>query len=937
MPDLPTGTVTFLFTDVEGSTRLLERQPAAYRDAVRQHHDLLREAVEAHGGAVFETVGDAVYAAFAQAPDAVAAALAGQLAMRAGPWAGGVAPQVRMGLHSGGVDLQGAHYFGVPLYRGARLTAAAHGGQVVLSLATAELMRDALPAGASLHDLGEQRLRDLQRPERVFQLLHPDLAADFPPLRSLDTLPNNLPLQLTSFVGREREVAEVAGRLAGGARLVALVGVGGTGKTRLALQAAAQALDSFVDGVWLIELAPLSDPALVPQAVAAVLGVREDPGRALLATLSDALRPKRLLLVLDNCEHLIEACAGLADALLRACPRLQLLATSREALGIAGETPYQVPSLALPPVPDGAGPARGRAASGGDAEPPVEALTQYEAVKLFIERAATVRPDFAVTRQNAPAIAQLCYRLDGIPLALELAAARLKVLPVEQLLGRLEDRFRLLTGGSRTALPRQQTLQATVAWSYELLSGEERTLFNRLSAFAGGWTLEAAEAVGAGEGIEAWAVLDLLARLVDKSLVVMEEAAGGTARYRLLETLRQFGRERLAESGESAAVRDRHLAWALALGERAAPELRGPRLDEWLDRLEGEIDNVRAALYWAADGGSVEQGLRLASALEQFWFLRAHVSEVLELLTALLSRPPATRTGARAAALMTAARCRNQLGEPEAEQRQAEAAEGLAIAREVGDAHTEALALFWLSANLRRSDPELATSRLEQALAAFRTLGDRWWTAVALYGIGNVLVYAPDGQAQARTRYEESLALWRETGDPWGISRALSRLGFVAREAGEAAAARPLFEESLALCRQIGDRHGIGWTLMNLGDVAADLGEHALARRHYAESLATWLDYGYRVGVAGLLRRLADLAAAQSQPERVMRLAGAAARERELRGGPYSTADQARHEAALAVARQALGEAAATREWEAGRAMALDEAIALALEETSDH
>jgi predicted ATPase len=386
-----------------------------------------------------------------------------------------------MGLHLGEVERQGGHYFGAPLYRCARLTATAHGGQVVLSAAAAELVRGALPEAASLRDLGEHRLRDLAGPERVFQLGHPDLPADFPALRALDVVPHNLPLQLTSFVGRERELAELAHLLAAH-RLVTATGPGGTGKTRLALQAAAEALPDAPDGVWLVELAALADPALVPQAVAVAVGVREEPGRALVATLSDALRPKRLLLVLDNCEHLLEACARLADVLLRACPHLTILATSREALGLAGEAPYRVPSLSLPDASPG---------------PPAGALSRSEAVRLFAERAAVVRPGFAVTEDNASAVAAVCARLDGIPLALELAAARVRVLPVEQLLGRLEDRFRLLTGGSRTALERHQTLRAAVDWSYGLLTEPERRLFDRLAVFAGGFSLEAAESVGA--------------------------------------------------------------------------------------------------------------------------------------------------------------------------------------------------------------------------------------------------------------------------------------------------------------------------------------------------------------------------------------------------------------------------------------------------------
>jgi predicted ATPase/class 3 adenylate cyclase len=579
---LPAGTVTFLFTDLEGSTRLLEAHPHAYQDAVARHHALLRGAVEAHGGAVFETVGDAVYAAFARPTDAVAAALAGQVALHREAWGAVGELRVRMGLHTGEVERQGAHYFGAPLYRGARLTATAHGGQVVLSEATAALVREALPPGAGLRDLGAHRLKDLQQPERVAQLTHPALPAAFPPLRSLDARPHNLPLQLTSFVGRERELGEVARRL-GAVRLLTLTGAGGVGKTRLALQTAAGLVEAHPDGVWLVELAPLADPALVPQAVAAAVGVREEPGRPLVATLADALRPKHLLLLLDNCEHLLDAAAALAAALLRACPGVRVLATSREALGLAGEAPYRVPSLALP-------------APGST--PPVAAPARPEAVTLFVERAAVAQPAFAVTDRTAPAVVEVCRRLDGIPLAIELAAARVRVLPVEQLLARLDDRFRLLTGGGRTVPPRQRTLRATVEWSHALLSEAERALFARLAVFAGGFSLEAAEAVGAGDGVPTDEVLDRLSRLVDQSLVVADEAADGTARFRLLETLRQYAGERLAASGEAAAARDRHAAFYLALAEASRPPAAEHHDGAWLARLEREHDNLRAALAW---------------------------------------------------------------------------------------------------------------------------------------------------------------------------------------------------------------------------------------------------------------------------------------------------------------------------------------------------
>ena len=611
MPDLPSGTITFLFTDIEGSTQLWEQHPEAMKVTLAQHDTILRDAIEGKGGYVFKTVGDAFCAAFSTPPEALATALSAQQALQAEEWGETGPLRVRMALHTGVAEERENDYFGQPLNRVARLLSTGYGMQILLSLATAELVRDALPKGASLRELGFHRLKDLQRPEQVYQLLHSDLTSEFPPLKSLDTLRHNLPVQLTSFIGREREIEEVK-KLLSSSRLVTLTGSGGCGKTRLSLQAAAELIEEYPEGLWLVELASLTDPGLVPQTLASVLGMREVPGRPLLETLSDYLKARNLLLVLDNCEHLVEACAELASSLLGACPNLKILATSREGLGVAGETTWNVPSLSMPE------PQR---------LPPMESLSQYEAVRLFIERAESVQPGFEVTDQNAPAVAQICHRLDGIPLAIELAAARVRVLSVEQINARLEDRFRLLTGGSRIAMPRQRTLRGAVEWSYELLSEPEHLLFNRLSVFTGGFILEAVETVCAGEGVGADEVLDLLSLLVDKSLVMVGEGVEGEVRYRLLETLRQYGRERLAAIGEADETLRRHAAFFFALAEEAGQVQSqtialGPQEAAWLDRLEQEHDNLRAALGWCVESGEAETGLRLG---EGIFFSGGHV------------------------------------------------------------------------------------------------------------------------------------------------------------------------------------------------------------------------------------------------------------------------------------------------------------------------
>ena len=615
--DLPSGTVTFLFTDIEGSTRLWETYPGVMKAALARHDALLRTLIEANNGRVIKTTGDGLHAAFASAADGVGAVVATQRALLAEAWPEPVSLRVRMGLHTGEAELRDGDYFGPALNRAARLMAVGAGGQILVSQATAGLLQDRLPAGVSLADLGEHRLKDLVHPEHVFQVVAPDLPNEFPPLKSLTTLPHNLPVQLTSFIGRDKEIAGVR-RLLGGTRLLTLTGPGGAGKTRLSLQVAAEVLTEYADGAWLVELAPLADPSYLAPALAAVFNLREMPGRSLAVVVADYLAAKTLLLVLDNCEHMIEACARLADDLLHACPHLKILASSREGLGLAGETTYRVPSLVLP-----------------DAGPATPAsLATSEAVRLFVERAQAAQPYFALTAGNAAAVAAICRRLDGIPLALELAAARVKLLSADQIASRLDDRFRLLVGGSRTALPRQQTLRALIDWSYDLLPPDECRLLRQLSVFAGGWTLEAAEAMG--EGID---VLDVLAQLVNKSLVLVDEQ-GDEARYRLLETIRQYAREKLLEAGESEGARNRHLAFFLHFAETSEPKLLGRDMIDILDQWELEQDNLRAAMEWALETDPLA-ALRLAAALRMFWGRRVSMMEGLDWARTALARTQA--------------------------------------------------------------------------------------------------------------------------------------------------------------------------------------------------------------------------------------------------------------------------------------------------------
>ena len=604
------GTVTFLFTDIEGSTKWWERDAATMQVALARHDEILRSAIEAHGGYVFKTLGDAFCAGFPAAPDALDAALVAQRALSDEPWDEGLAIKAKMALHTGTVEERDGDYFGPPVNRVARLLAIANGGQVLLSTSTQELVRDELPSESGLRDLGEHRLKDLFRPERIFQLSAPGLPSEFPPLRTLESRPNNLPMQPTPLVGRERETAEVADRVKiEEARLLTLTGPGGTGKTRLALQAAADLLEEFEDAVFFVALATITDPALVASAIAGPLGVKESGDQPLEEGLKAYLRDRNLLLVLDNFEQVLEG-APLVGGLLDACPKLKVLATSRIPLRLYGEIEYPVPPLALPDP---------------TVLPPLEVLTQYEAVRLFVERAKAVKGDFEITNESAPAVAEICARLDGLPLAIELAAARVRLLPPQKMLQRLGNRMKLLKGGARDLPTRQQTLRGAIDWSHDLLEEDEKTLFGRLSVFAGGRTLEAMEEICDPEGdLDA---LEGVESLVGKSLLKQEEGSGGEPRFVMLETVHEYAREKLKESGWAEEMQRLHAAYFLAMAEEAEPELRGPREQEWMDRLEAEHDNLRVALSWSLGGGDGVLGLRLAGALGQFWKVRGHFSE----------------------------------------------------------------------------------------------------------------------------------------------------------------------------------------------------------------------------------------------------------------------------------------------------------------------
>jgi predicted ATPase/class 3 adenylate cyclase/DNA-binding CsgD family transcriptional regulator len=815
---VPTGTVTFLLTDVERSTSLWEERGELMAPVMSRCHDLIAAAVQAHRGVLPEEQGegDSAVGVFVRASDAVACALALQRALRSEPWPEGVNIRVRVALHTGEAVLRDArNYTGASIHRCARLRAIGHGGQTLLSRSTYALVADSLPDGVSLRDLGLHRLRDLARAEQVYQLCHTDLHDDFGALRSLSAFLNNLPLQISTFVGREAEIAEVR-ELLSQSRLLTLTGAGGCGKTRLALQVAAEVLDDHPDGVWWVDLAPIGDSALVASEVAATLSIREIASQPVIDTLTAQLAERRLLIGLDNCEHVLQACAELAAALLEVCPGVVILATSRESVGVEGEQSWRVPSLCVP-----------------EAERAPTALAGIEAVQLFCDRAQHARPNFRLVDANAQAVATICQRLDGIPLAIELAAARVRLLTPQEIADAMRERFVLLTGGSRTAMPRQRTLEASVDWSHDLLSAAEQALFRRISVFAGGWTLDAVESVCAGDGLAVVQILDLLASLVDKSLVQAEEQ-GVKTRYGMLETVRVYARQKLSDAAEAALIRNQHLDYHMRLAESAEPDLFGTGLERWLEPLATELDNFRGALGWAVDAGRVDEALRLASALWLFFEARGHWREGRGHLESTLAGEGASLLS-RAKALVAVGHIATLATDWVGTRRFAE--EALAIGREVGDERTVGRALDLIGWALISLNPGAAMPVLEESIVITRPLGDAWFLADALYGAG--FLATASGQLKAATPLlEDALAVSRAAGNLLGIRESLTWLGLNATGQCRFAEADAVLEEALAQSRSLGDPLFAMLDLGFLGFGKIRVGEWAVARAHIEEALA---------------------------------------------------------------------------------------------------
>jgi predicted ATPase/class 3 adenylate cyclase len=920
-----TGPLTFLFTDLENSTPLWEQFPDEMEITSARHDALMRAVIDQHRGRVVKTTGDGFHAVFESPIDGVAAALSGQQAINAEHWPEATGPlKVRIGLHTGESQEREGDYYGPEVNLAARVMGIGYGGQILLSEITATLVKRSLPENCSLTDLGEHRLKGISATVQIHQLCHPDLAAEFPALKSLATFKHNLHRQLSTFIGREKELVEVK-RLLKNTPLLTLLGPGGTGKTRLMLQAAEEVIEDYPDGVWLVELAPLTDPDQIPERAAAALNVQEQPGRKIFDTLADYLRRKELLLLLDNVEHIVQESAEFAEKLLEHCPGLTILVTGREALFIDGETTIQIPPLSLPKE-----------------EQTLEEIAGSEGVQLFVERARTVRPDFALSGRNGATIAEIVRRLDGIPLALELAAARLRMLTIEQINEHLNDRFRLLTGGRRTALPRQQTLQALIDWSWQLLDQEERTLLRRLSVFSGGWDLEAAQTVTGFDPLDAFDVFDKLEQLINKSLITVAYPSGGEARYGMLESIHQFAQDQLLESGEGVTVRDRHADYFVRFAQESEYHLIRQTMLPRVNRILLEMDNLRAVLIWTLDD-SPELALRMSSALLYHWAHWIHPTEASNWLetsidktrSLLESQPGEDLVEDLIKAYIGLGIVYSLFGENL--KSVALMDEGIALAREYGDLEHMTTGIAWriniLIVNRYEISPEWERE-VDRALEISEHYGyeisEGWLSLVKFF----LYVYNKGEFAKGLQHFQRVIQIAANFNNPRTNGNVLQIQARMAAFQGDTETAKDYFLKAIDDFRAINDQRNILHSKSDLAHLLRRSGNIQEALPLYRETIKRWQEEGSLPALAHQLECFAYMAIASGNYEHGARLLGRAhATREELKAHSTDPLEIADLEQAIEQLAGAMGEDERDRVMAEGSEMSMEEAMALALSE----
>lgn len=843
------GLITFLFTDIEGSTKLSQEYPDTLQSALDLHHSILQSTFESHNGHVFEIVGDAFYCAFQNPEDALKAAVETQLNLSKVKW-DDVKIKVRMGIHSGDAERIEDKYMGyITLARTARIMSAAYGGQILISSNTYDLFHETNSVLSketgnrpSFRDLGERKLKDLIQPIQLYQVLHNNLREDFPPLKTLDARPNNLPIQLTNFIGREKEIADIKKRFEN-VKLITLTGPGGSGKSRLSLQIAADLIDEFENGVWFVELASLNDSFQLPQAVAKVFKLHEEEGSSFENIVLNFLKNKQALIILDNCEHLIDACAIFSEKILRNSPGLKIIATSRTALRCEGELTLRVQTLEHPDPRETLTPIQ---------------LTQYEAVRLFIERALAVNPAFRVNNENAPALAHICSQLDGIPLALELAAVRTKVLSLEKIRERLDDRFKLLTGGKRTALPRQQTLRALINWSFDLLSEKEKILWRRLSVFTDGWKLEDSENICADEILDTEEIFEITNQLIEKSVIIFLE---NTSKYKMLETIRQYGIEKLFESNETSEFEKKHFMYFLEMCENAKPEFVGPRTKYWLDLFEGEYPNIRSALNKCIEKKYPEEGHRFAVALSKFWELRGYFSDARNILGKLLENTQGVSQKLIANSKRLSGIFATQQGDNEIAKKFME--ESIEIYRSIEDKEGISNSLNVLGLiSIDIGDYMKARKLLNESLQLKRELKTEIGICSTLNSIG--LVELDEGNfKQAEECFTEVLETATKIQDEMYIGIGYNNLAKLYCLERNYQKAKLYFEKCMELDTKLGNKSGLCITLANFGTMALEEKEYEEAKRHFNEGLKIGEEIGFRQGLLYSLNGLGQVVLAE--------------------------------------------------------------------------